>query len=318
MDHNQYPETWPPVLSEAILLETLRFAASIKTDGGALGGALPSTVGSKRDPFVRALEICLSLKPDVLYLLAHNAPAQPADREAALAALQAHMRNSALTLERAPHTVEGGAPVEGPLNQGILLERPPAQRSPQSSSMELRFFAFRSPLASQQDTDFFVGLLHAAERPSDSARKGGERVPLAEGSLQLHETTAAEAPSATDPERHSGKAKTQRNKQEQRKGAAATPAAAAAAMKEEQQAASQFVCGPLPPNFVTIDWLGFKLSIAKDEKRCSALLARLQMAKELSDSEQKLQDCVRDLRKKLHTEIALIRVIANDGNKASP
>ncbi|KAL8451850.1 hypothetical protein Emed_001730 [Eimeria media] len=238
---------------------------------------------------------------------------QPADREAALAALQVHMRTLALDQQGAPHSIGG------PLTQG-----PPAQRGPQSApSMELRFVAFRRPLASQQDTDFFVGLLHAAEKSNEAAAGERERGPSVEDCDSLQEIiTQAESPSAENLNKQLRSPKSQRKKQGQSKAAAAAAkaaaaAAAAAGVEEGQQTSSVFLGESLPRNFVAIDVLGLKVGIAKDEKKSNALLERLRMAKELSDSKEKLQNhVIKNLREKLHTEIALMQVIANDEKEA--
>ncbi|KAL8453244.1 hypothetical protein Emag_001976 [Eimeria magna] len=191
--------------------------------------------------------------------------------------------------------------------------------------MELRFLAFRRPLASQQDIDFFVGLLHAAEGPDGLAAGQSQRGPSLEGSVYMQETNPVEIFSTANLKRELRGSKSQRNRQGQSKGAAAAAgagagaAAGAAGVKEEQQAeASQFIVKPMPHNFVAIDLQGLRSGIARDEKTSSALLARLQRAKELSASEEKLQNClIRDLRERLHTEIALMHVIADDEKKAS-
>ncbi|CDJ64765.1 hypothetical protein, conserved [Eimeria necatrix] len=92
--------------------------------------------------------------------------------------------------------------------------------------------------------------------------------------------------------------------------AAARPAAAAAA------AVGGFAAATLPPNLVAIDFLKLKKEIARDEKKCKRYEAKLRAAQGLAESEEKLKNCIiKDLREKLHTEIALQQVLAEDDKK---
>lgn len=92
--------------------------------------------------------------------------------------------------------------------------------------------------------------------------------------------------------------------------------ASVTAAAEAQQPRSGFAGWPLPGNLVAVDRLGFKKAIARDEKLCCSYEARIKSTKDLLEAEEKLTNCIiKDLREKLHTEIALKRVIEEDDKK---
>ncbi|CDJ43897.1 hypothetical protein, conserved, partial [Eimeria tenella] len=110
----------------------------------------------------------------------------------------------------------------------------------------------------------------------------------------------------------------QRQGVESRQGLQQKPAAAAAAARPAATAAAVggFAAAALPPNLVAIDFLKLKKEIARDEKKCKRYEAKLRAAQGLAESEEKLKNCIiKDLREKLHTEIALQQVLAEDDKK---
>ncbi|KAL8428464.1 hypothetical protein Efla_003280 [Eimeria flavescens] len=320
----QYPAGWPDVLTESVFLDSLSFIASMKAETGSLQGP-PSHSGAtaSEGPLLKALKIGMQLNPDILYLIAHTAPAQAAEREAVFAALNAHASSALLSGQGAPLDSAGGG--GAPRGEKPFTDEPatdeggPQGGPPRGAPMNLRFCAFKWPLASQQDTDFFLGLLHAAgQHGCCPAAKEGEQPdcgPLQGGDLPRGDSPAApDAAAAADTARRSAAGRKQQRQQQKKRGGSAAAAAAAAAAAEQQAASPCCSGGPLPRGFVAIDLVRFKNAIAKDEKTCSSLLARVEAAKDLSASEQQLQNG--DLREKLHTEIALMRVIAEDKKKA--
>ncbi|XP_026190178.1 uncharacterized protein LOC113146586 [Cyclospora cayetanensis] len=227
------------------------------------------------------------------------------------------------------------ASTEGGFQDRTPVEERAAQRRP----LDFRYVAFRNPLASVSDEEFFISLARTAhgwcapqaDIPGDNTLRGhgAFALPISRpqkmGDVEIP-LSSLKAGRPADSSTLLSRTRLGSNSQLRQPRAAAVlappPTAAVAAP------AKGFAAGCLPPNVVALDRLGLRKRIARDERLCMSYATKIQVLDTLNLTDfsphtqttgtkarclrPRIEFAAQELRDKLHTEIALKHVIEDD------